>query len=176
EHDLALVVELLRLERPEKRLLVADEAFARAHEDARVARRVVAVLVFGVAIAVVDADADDLPGVGHRRQELDVGQVVIRRACRGELLRASERVGRKQLAKGADLAEAAAEIDDSAVLDHAEARAAAGRKAREAHVSSPRARRARARGRGASRAPASQEPSADGARSRAGARAASSCT
>jgi hypothetical protein len=67
EHDLAFVVELLRFRRIPDRLEMADEAARRSHEDAGVLRRFGAVLVLGIAIAVVDTDADDLLGIADRR-------------------------------------------------------------------------------------------------------------
>ena len=60
QHQLALIIELRRGARAHQRRVVADKGARRAHEHARIFRRVLAVLVFGVAVRVVDADADDL--------------------------------------------------------------------------------------------------------------------
>src|SRR5690606_39804521 len=68
EHDLAFVVELLRLERAQDRRAMADETLARSHEHARVTRGFLLVLVFRVAVTVVDADADYLAVIGQSRQ------------------------------------------------------------------------------------------------------------
>ena len=114
EHDLAFVVELVGFRRIHDRLEMADEAARRAHEDARVLRRFGAVLVLRVAVAVVDADADDLLGIRDRRQVADLVE-----RDRG-LARRAERDRAVQLAAAQDgaerrvlLAEQPAEVDDA---------------------------------------------------------------
>ena len=69
DRDLAFVVELSRLGRTQQVRAVPDERPRKAREHARVLRRRGAVLVFLVAVAVVDADADDLLRHGNGRQE-----------------------------------------------------------------------------------------------------------
>ena len=113
--DLAFIVELLRLERLEQRAAVTDERVRHPHEDARVARQVAAVLVLGVAMRVVDADAKDLARLGHRQPELHVVQPEVGggvgKRCTGprhRRLTAFEQGGDR-----GGVREAAAEVDDS---------------------------------------------------------------
>ena len=67
QRDLALVVELARYLRQHDRLPVADQGARRAHEQARVFRRFRVVLVLGIAVGIVHADAQDLLRCDHRR-------------------------------------------------------------------------------------------------------------
>src|SRR3954465_11148755 len=59
QRDLAFIVELLRDTRLSERLTRADERAGRAEEHARIFRGLRAVLVLGVAVAVVHPDAED---------------------------------------------------------------------------------------------------------------------
>src|SRR5690606_40078611 len=70
-HDaLPILVELLRLGRLHDRLAVRDEAFRYAEEHARILRLLGGrIAILAVAIPIVDADADDLARVRHRRQQ-----------------------------------------------------------------------------------------------------------
>ncbi len=74
---LALIVEALGLQRPDHRLAAADLAVGKAGEDHRMRRRGMA--AFGEMRGVVDADAEDLVGIGNGRQQLDIRQRVVRR-------------------------------------------------------------------------------------------------
>ena len=73
---LALIVEALGLQRPDHRLAAADLAVGKAGEDHRVRRRGMA--AFGEMRGVVDADAENLVGIGNGWQQLDFGERVVR--------------------------------------------------------------------------------------------------
>ena len=135
---------------------MAHEAARRAHEHARVLRRRLGVLVFRVAVAVVDADADDLLGIGHRGQIVDVVERDTRLARVGEIAHAGQHARAQRVAERFDLrAEQPAEVDDAAVLDDAPARAVLGAKAARCACARLRDQRAAARLReGAAASPA----------------------
>ena len=63
--DLALIVQLRTFRRADQGCPMAGEAAGEPGEQGHVRGRVLAVLVLGVAVGKVDADADDLFGVGH---------------------------------------------------------------------------------------------------------------
>ncbi len=137
QHDLALIVELRGGARAHQRCVVADEGARRAHEHARIFRRVLAVLVLGIAVGIVDADADDLFRRGHRRQPDDVTERVIGRAAGGLFGEARELSCRDHLAqRRIVLGVARGEIDDAAIDDGAVADSTLdgkGGEAREVH-------------------------------------------
>ena len=70
--DLGLEVEVRRFLRPHDRLLVADLRLGDADED----RRLLGVVAAGLdhVVLVVQADAEDLAGVGNHRQPGDVAE------------------------------------------------------------------------------------------------------
>src|SRR5207302_11143539 len=66
DRDLCLVVEVRRFARTQDRLLVAYLRFAKAQEQ----RRLLGLVASGLltVLLVVEADADDLVGIGDHRQ------------------------------------------------------------------------------------------------------------
>src|SRR5437870_5657961 len=60
-------LERYSMRRANGKIRLAVVSARRAHEHGRILRRCGSVLVLGVAVAVVDADADDLLGIADRR-------------------------------------------------------------------------------------------------------------
>ena len=128
--DLALVVELLRFAGADERLAVPDHRVRHAQEDARIARGLGAVLVFLVAVGVVDTDADDLFRVWDGFEEPDVGQRVIHWRAGGRVAEFGQRLALDGVSQIPVLAvEPDAEINDPVAADGAERRPVADGKA-----------------------------------------------
>jgi hypothetical protein len=118
DHDrqLALEVEALRDRRPDHLTLVADKRVDEAREHARLLRDVAPGL--GRVRAIVDAGAQDLVGVGDRRQEADVGELVVRLRALGDATDVVERVRGERIAQGA-VDQALVQRDDAVADDDA---------------------------------------------------------
>ena len=99
DHDLALVVELVALRGPHEILAVADQRLGEAHEHARAVGGGLAVAVLGVAAAVVDADAEDLPRPGNGPLVGDVGQPVVGLGGRDQAASVAEPILGQQVAE-----------------------------------------------------------------------------
>ncbi len=120
QDQFALVIELRRGTRPDQRHPVADKGTWRAHEHAGIFRGVLAILVFGVAVRVIHADADDLFRRRDRRQPGDRIERMIRLMARGFFRELCQGARRDGFAQGwIILGEAGGEIDDAAVDDRA---------------------------------------------------------
>ena len=130
--DLAFVVEHLRFARPRQRLLVPDLRAGHSQEERRVLGLVA--VRFDPMLLVVEADADDLVGIGDHRE---VGERVEARVgflAGGRPLRLVQRVRRdKRPQIGVLGADPAAEVHDAAPFDRAVARPAVEQVARELH-------------------------------------------
>src|SRR5262249_29597295 len=96
------------------RLAVPDERAGKAHEQVRIFRLLPVVLVLGVTVGVVDADADDLFATRQRRQKRDGVERVIGLAGRS-LARLADRIRTKQVHQGRIFLQLATEIDHAAV-------------------------------------------------------------
>jgi hypothetical protein len=114
QHDLALVVELVRHLRPHDRLAAADQRGRKAAKQVGIFRRIPAVLVFGAAVGIVDAHADVLVGRQNRRQHLHVLDLITR-PSRRRRARLRQRLRAKHVKQRRILGELAAEIDDAVV-------------------------------------------------------------
>ena len=120
QNHFALVVELRRGARANQRRPMTDEGARRAHEHARIFRRVLAVLVFGVAVRIVDADADDLFRRGNRRLPGDGVEREVGRMARGFVREFRQRTGSDDFAqRRIFLCKPRGEIDDAAIGDEA---------------------------------------------------------
>ncbi len=90
QHEFAFIIELLRRARPDQRRIVTDERARRAHEHAGKFRRVLAVFVFGIAVRIVHADADDLFRRGNGRAQNGVVEGTIGGAFLRDLAKARQ--------------------------------------------------------------------------------------
>src|SRR5690606_18075957 len=94
-----------------------------------------------VAVAVVDADTDDLAGIRHRRQQPDLVEPVVGGA-RGQRLGVGDPILLEQPLQHRD-AEPRADVDDAVVPHQPAARHALGREAQKAHQDAASGRPAR---------------------------------
>jgi hypothetical protein len=145
EHQFTLVIELRRRARTHKRRVVPDQGTWRAHEHARVFRRVLAVFILGVTVRIVHADADDLFRRRDRRLPNDRIERMIRRTPRSIFGKFCKRAGGDRFAQRRILLpEARGKIDDAGIGHRAVSGSAADRVSREArrgHEKSLSARR-----------------------------------
>jgi hypothetical protein len=99
-------------ERPDHRLAAADLAVGKAREDHGMWRRGMAAL--GEMGGVIDADAEDLVGIGNRRQQLDGREGMIRPLVL-QFLQFIEGAMRQQRLQGRKILQPASDIDDACV-------------------------------------------------------------
>src|ERR1700722_13296385 len=100
EHQFAFIVELDGCLRPYQRCFVADKRTRRAEEHARIFWRVRAVFIFGVAIGVIDANADGFFRRRNRRPPCNGLERMIRWKSRGVLGKSGQCVGGDDLSQG----------------------------------------------------------------------------
>jgi hypothetical protein len=84
-------------------------------------------------VAIVEADADDLGGIGDHRREADRGERMIGRGGRHQLCGFCNAAAFEQLPQGGASCHARAEIDDAIVLDRSEGGAAVGDEGEQLH-------------------------------------------
>ena len=125
DRALALVIELRRFRRAVDRLAMADERARRAQEDVGIFRHV-EIGVFGIAVGIIDADADDFLRRRNGRQERHRVERMVGRGASGQVARPREpiRRGEERAQIGALSGEPAADIDDALARHRAEASAA----------------------------------------------------
>src|SRR5690606_556783 len=111
DDDLAFIVELWAFGRTQDRLFVTDERVRRAAKEARVFLLFGIVLVLGVAVGAVHADADDFLRRTDGRQECDIFQRMVRLTVR-YLREFAERAGAEQVEE-AGIFRALRQIDDA---------------------------------------------------------------
>src|ERR1700722_17429265 len=116
EHQFAFIVQLGGCLRPYERCFVTDKRTRRAEEHARIFWRVRAVFIFGVAIGVIDTDADDFFRRRNRRPPCNGLERMIRRKSRGVLDKSGQCVSGDDLSQGRKLlAPACGEVDHAAI-------------------------------------------------------------
>ena len=136
EGDLGLVVDLLARGGKGDRRPVGNEGVGELGEERGNGGRLAARL--GRVVAVVEADADDLLRVRHRREQLDLGQRDRRRGVRRGFVEPLELPGGEDLAdRRGPIAERVAGINELPAAQDAGADAAFGAVAGEAHASQP---------------------------------------
>ena len=126
----ALVIEALGFQRPDHRLAAADLAVGEAGEDHRMRRGGVAAL--GEVGGIVDADAEDLVGIGNGRQQFDLGQRVVRPLAL-QLFQLLEAAARQQRLQRRKILQPASGIDDTRCCHDAVARDGASLEACDFH-------------------------------------------
>src|SRR5690606_31586477 len=109
------------------------QRLAGAHENARIARRLALVLVFRVAVRVIDADADDLLRVRHGRQEAHVGERHVGVGRLDELANGARAAALQQRAQVRELGQALPEVAETAVLQRPDRVPLVDGKGRELH-------------------------------------------
>src|SRR5262249_14792559 len=102
-----------------------DERAREAAEQVRVFGRLATVLIFGVALRIVNADADDLFRRQDRRQQLHILELIIGSTTRRRA-RLPDRASPEHIEQGRVLRQLLAEIDNACVSHRAVAHAAIG--------------------------------------------------
>ncbi len=141
-HHFAFIVELDRLLRPDQRLLMRRQRGRHAEEDRLEFRDVVLVRTFLDVVEIVEAEADDLAGIGDRQREFQSGQRNAR-GCRRLLHGLGKRL---HVAIGAQerseftrqLGVGRLNVDDAVTIDNAHAHAVIGLEIDDLHCLLPR--------------------------------------
>jgi hypothetical protein len=125
DDQFAFVVELDRLLRPQQRRAVRHQRGQHAEKDRLEFRDVVLLRAFLDVVEVIEAQADDLAGLGHRQRELQTGERNARGGIRlgdGGLELAHVTIGGAQVIAeiAGDAGIHGLDVDDIIALDHAQ--------------------------------------------------------